>query len=82
MHNNLFCFASNRNPGIVKLAKKLEVGNINNPIDVSNFAIKHSIDLAIIGPEAPLANGVVDALLEFKIKCVGPTKELAQIRNQ
>lgn len=81
IENNLFCFASNRNPGIVKLAKKLVVGNIKNPLDVSNFAIKHSIDLAIVGPEAPLANGVVDALLEFKIKCVGPTKELAQLET-
>jgi phosphoribosylamine--glycine ligase len=79
--HRLFCFASNRNPGIVKLAKKLKIGNINSPIDVSNFAIKHSIDLAIIGPEAPLANGVVDTLLENKIKCVGPSKELAQLET-
>jgi phosphoribosylamine--glycine ligase len=79
--NNLFCFASNRNPGIEKLSDKLEIGNINDTIDVAKFALTNSIDLAIIGPEAPLANGVIDALLEIKIKCVGPTKELAQLET-
>jgi len=79
--NRLFCFASNRNPGIEDIAERLEIGNINSPKAVSSFAENHSIDIAIIGPEAPLANGVVDALLESKIKCVGPTKILAQIET-
>ena len=79
--NNLFCFATNRNPGIEELSNALEVGSISNPKDVAQFALKYSIGLAIIGPEAPLANGVVDELQSLKIKCVGPTKELAQIET-
>jgi len=79
--NKLFCFASNRNPGIEEISKILDIGNINNPTDVTNFAQTHSTDLAIIGPEAPLANGVVDALQKFDIKCVGPTKDLAQLET-
>ena len=79
--NKLFCFASNRNPGIEEISEILEVGNIADPKTISGFAAEHLIGLAIIGPEAPLANGVVDALLELNIQCVGPTKNLAQIET-
>ena len=79
--NKLFCFASNRNPGIEEISEILEVGNIADPKTISGFAAEHLIGLAIIGPEAPLANGVVDALLELNIQCVGPTKDLAQIET-
>ena len=79
--NKLYCFASNLNPGIEEISEILEIGTISNPQAASNFAVKHSIDLAIIGPEAPLANGVVDALQRINIQCVGPTKNLAQIET-
>ena len=79
--NKLFCFASNRNPGIEEISEILEIGNIIDPHTVSDFAAEHSIDLAIIGPEAPLANGVVDELQKNNIQCVGPTKNLAQIET-
>ena len=81
VQNNLFCFASNRNPGIEAIFELLEIGNIENPKNVAQFALKHSIDLAIIGPEAPLANGVVDTLQDLNIHCVGPTKDLAPIET-
>ena len=79
--NKLYCFASNRNPGIEDICYILETGNITDPLTVSRFAVKHLIDLAIIGPEAPLANGVVDALLKIDVQCVGPSKDLAQIET-
>ncbi|NHZ87100.1 MAG: phosphoribosylamine--glycine ligase, partial [Planctomycetia bacterium] len=53
--NKLFCFASNRNPGIEELSAILEIGKISEPQAVSTFAVQNSIDLAIIGPEAPLS---------------------------
>ena len=79
--NRLFCIASNYNPGIAVFATDLTIGNINDPNSVVEFAKKHSIDLAIIGPEAPLANGVSDALRKLAIGCVGPTKALAQLET-
>ena len=79
--NKLYCFASNLNPGIKEISEILEIGSITYPQAVLIFAAKHSIDLAIIGPEAPLANGVVDSLQDINIKCVGPTKDLAQIET-
>ncbi len=79
--NKLYCFASNRNPGIEEISEILKIGKITEPIAVANFATKYSIDLAIIGPEAPLANGVIDLLQEINIQCVGPTKNLARIET-
>ena len=81
IENKVFCLASNYNPGIAALASDLTIGNINDPDLVVEFAEKHSIDLAIIGPEAPLANGVADALQKSAIGCVGPTKALAQLET-
>lgn len=79
--NKLYCFASNRNPGIEEISEILEIGKTTDSQAVSNFAVKYSIDLAIIGPEAPLAKGVVDLLQEINIQCVGPIKNLAQIET-
>lgn len=79
--NKLYCFASNRNPGIKEISEILEIGKTTDSQAVSNFAVKYSIDLAIIGPEAPLAKGVVDLLQEINIQCVGPIKNLAQIET-
>ena len=61
----------------------MEIGKITDPKACFKFSHEnHFIDLAIIGPEAPLANGVVDALQKINISCVGPKKDLAQIGGQ
>ena len=46
---------------------------------VASWCKENSIDLVIIGPEDPLANGIVDALSPLGIKCFGPTKAGAEI---
>ena len=66
--------------------KNVSVGNyikddINNPETVLYHALRNKIDLAIIGPEAPLEAGVVDKLIENNISCIGPTKDYAQIET-
>jgi len=55
--------------------------NPNDPLAVSKFALAHSIDLAIIGPEAPLIAGVSDALREQGIAVFGPSQEAAQLEG-
>ena len=61
------CFASNLNPGIMALADDLELGDLNSPDEVIGYAIRQGAELAVIGPEAPLAAGVADALLAVTI---------------
>lgn len=46
---------------------------------VAKWCKEHEIDLVVIGPEDPLANGIVDGLTPLGIPCFGPTKAGAQI---
>ena len=50
------------------------VGNVNDPQAVANFALDSNIDYAFVSADAPLANGIVDAMLDKNIKAVGGTK--------
>ena len=74
-------FAIPGSPGIKNFAEC--VGNISiddNPALV-NFAQEKNIDLVVIGPEAPLVNGLTDSLNAAGIKSFGPNKVAAQIEG-
>jgi phosphoribosylamine--glycine ligase len=45
------------------------------------FAKKEKVDLVVVGPEAPLTLGLVDALAEEKIRAFGPSKAAAQLEG-
>ena len=78
---NLFSFMKSKNPGIVSLSKNIELGNYSDLEKIKSFAKKNNADFALIGPEDPLGNGVVDALNEIGIESIGPTKKLAQLES-
>jgi phosphoribosylamine--glycine ligase len=65
-----------RNPGIAGLSKETVIMDINDTRLYKRF---NSVDLAFIGPEAPLAAGVTDALNKMEIPVVGPTKAAARL---
>ena len=46
-----------------------------------DFANTESIDLTIVGPEAPLVIGVVDAFQKAGLNCFGPTAGAAQLEG-
>ncbi len=77
----IFCLASNMNPGIAALCDELLIGNFNDPDFVVNYTNEIGATLAIIGPENPLENGVADALWGVKVKVVGPKKDLAKLET-
>lgn len=58
---------------------------VNVPIDVNDFARlidfakRERIHLTVVGPEDPLANGIVDAFQAQGLRIFGPTKAAAQI---
>lgn len=74
----LFCFATNNNPGILALAEELVIGDVTDVPAIIHYARKIQAELVWVGPEAPLAAGIVDAL---DIPCIGPTKNLAQLET-
>ena len=78
----LLCFGSANNPRIAALCGSgYGVGKITDPAAVLAFAQQHGAELAVIGPENPLAAGVSDALRAAGVPCVGPSKALAQIES-
>ena len=58
--------------------------NVNIPVDnideLAKFA-KENDCFTIVGPEAPLAEGIVDKFNEMNLKIFGPTKSAAQLES-
>jgi phosphoribosylamine--glycine ligase len=48
---------------------------------VTKIALEERVDLVVIGPEAPLVNGVADALREQGIAVFGPDQKAAQLEG-
>ena len=72
-------------PGNAGTALEQKVENVNiSATDVPalvKFAQDNQIGLTIVGPEAPLVIGVVDAFREAGLKIFGPTKAAAQLEG-
>ena len=66
------------NAGIDAIAECAAL-DIEDPEAVVGFAVEESIDFVIIGPEAPLAAGVSDALTAAGILVFGPSAEAARL---
>lgn len=63
-------------PGIENI--DIKVDDINALVD---FAEKESVELTIIGPEAPLVDGIVDAFKNAGLNCFGPVKDGARLEG-
>ncbi len=61
--------------------QQLFVGKSDDRAFVRQCIEKIHPNLAIIGPEEPLAAGVADMLAEMGIPCVGPTRSLARLET-
>jgi phosphoribosylamine--glycine ligase len=68
------------NPGIAELADCVAL-DICDGAAVTAFARAEGVDLVVIGPEAPLAAGVADALAAAGIPHVGPTAAAARLET-
>lgn len=60
--------------------KNVELDILDNPA-IIEFAQSNQIELIIVGPEAPLVNGVVNACREADLKIWGPTQYAAQLEG-
>ena len=74
-------FAVPGNPGIADFAECVENISIEDNAALVSFAKEKNIDLVVVGPEAPLVNGLADALNAAGVKVFGPTKEAAQMEG-
>jgi phosphoribosylamine--glycine ligase len=66
-------------------AKQVSAGIENLPItglqDLADFAKREKIHLTIVGPEAPLAAGIVDVFRNNGLRIFGPTQLAAQLES-
>ena len=70
-------------PGNAGTAREHELQNlpITDPQALADFAEKEKIHLTVVGPEAPLAAGVVNIFRSRGLNIFGPTKEAAQLES-
>ncbi len=70
-------------PGNAGTAREHELENVNitDPVALADFAEQNKIHLTVVGPEAPLAAGVVNVFRARGLKIFGPTKEAAQLES-
>jgi phosphoribosylamine---glycine ligase len=73
-------YAAPGNPGIAEIATCVPIGP-NNIDELSSFALKRGIDLTVVGPEAPLDAGIVDAFRRQNLAIFGPDKQAARIET-
>jgi phosphoribosylamine---glycine ligase len=74
----LYCAPGN--PGIAKLATCLSIDIMDNSA-VVDACRKHDVDFVVVGPEAPLVNGLVDTLAAAGIKAFGPDRFASQLEG-
>ncbi|WP_188202917.1 phosphoribosylamine--glycine ligase [Thermococcus camini] len=77
----LYVVSKHRNPGLARLAKGYGLAKETDVEKVLDYAEKFGVELAFIGPEAPLARGIVDLLEENGIPAVGPSREAARLET-
>lgn len=73
-------YAAPGNPGIQTLAECVNISD-SDVEGLLTFAKEQEIDLTIVGPEATLALGIVDAFQKEGLKIFGPTKDAAQVES-
>ncbi|MEM4264959.1 MAG: phosphoribosylamine--glycine ligase, partial [Thermoplasmata archaeon] len=77
----LFSCMKNRNPGIARLSEEFALVNETDVSSVVKYAKARGVELAVIGPEAPLEAGLADALRSEGIGVVGPSMAAGRIET-
>jgi phosphoribosylamine--glycine ligase len=54
---------------------------VNDIADLAEFALSNKVELTVVGPEAPLAAGVVDEFRRRGLRIFGPTQAAAQLES-
>ena len=68
------------NAGIARDARTLDLG-AEDVAGIVAAAVAESVDLVVVGPEAPLVAGVVDALTAAGVRAFGPSAAAAQLEG-
>jgi len=68
------------NPGMAQAAECVDI-QADDMDGLLAFALREGVDLTVVGPEMPLALGIVDRFEEQGLKVFGPSKRAAEIES-
>jgi len=71
-------FTAPGNPGTEQCGQNIPIG-VNDTDELLKFARQNKVGLVVVGPEDPLAGGLVDAFEAAGIKAFGPSAKAAQL---
>ncbi len=71
-------FVAPGNAGTAADAENVDIQG-NDFANLISFAKQNDVRLTVVGPEAPLAAGIVDVFAEEKLKVFGPSRQAAQL---
>ncbi len=78
----LHAFMSFKNAGLEDLSQgRIKIHSETDFKEIIDYCKENYIDFVVIGPEAPLVVGIVDAIEKNGIPCVGPKIEAAQLEG-
>ncbi|MDD5432686.1 MAG: phosphoribosylamine--glycine ligase [Candidatus Omnitrophica bacterium] len=73
-------FCAPGNGGIAEIAECIDI-KADDIQRLLEFARKEKIDLTVVGPEAALAQGIVDEFIKYKLRIFGPSKAASQMEG-
>ena len=76
--NTIYCAPGNA--GISQIASCVDI-DVNDIKNLLHFAKKYDVALTVVGPEAPLVDGIVDQFEEAGLSIFGPTKAAAALEG-
>lgn len=74
------CFCAPGNGGTARIAENVPIA-ADDVAELCSFAKDKSVDLTVVGPEAPLVKGIVNLFEEKGMKIFGPTSEAADLEG-
>src|SRR6056297_244758 len=73
-------YIASGNPGTSEYGQNIDFDESNHQA-LLEFALKEKIDITVVGPEAPLAAGIVDLFEEHGLKVFGPNQKAARLES-
>ena len=77
---HVYVAPGNAGTGLEPRAENVDIASDDVPA-LLKFAQQHKVDLTIIGPEAPLVIGIVDAFTAAGLRCFGPSQACARLEG-
>lgn len=77
--DNIYCAPGNGGTAMIAQNLDVRVTTEAECDQLAGWAFNNSIDLVIVGPEVPLRHGLVDSLVGFGIKTMGPTQAASRL---